>query len=245
MANFYELFIIIAFLFFTGCILGWFIEFFFRKFFSSDNPEHLWQNPGFLTGPWLPLYGFGAVVLFALSLIEAWILSVDKGGLAHYLIMFVVMSLFMTLLEYIAGLFFLKTMHIRLWDYSNLWGNIQGLVCPLFTAFWGILSALYYFVLFPHFKNLVAWFVEHPWFSFTVGIIFGLFIVDCCVSFHLGATIRKQAKNLDNKATVNFQILQHKLHKRKLSVHSSISLEKIVDNFGDFIKRTPSTSDQK
>lgn len=245
MTNFYELFIVIAFLFFSGCLLGWVIEFFFRKFFSSENPEHVWQNPGFLVGPWLPLYGFGAVVLYILSLCEAWLISLDRGGFFHYAIMFVVMSLFMTLLEYIAGFFFLKTMHIRLWDYSNLWGNINGLVCPLFTLFWGILSVFYYFVLFPHFHNLVLWFIAHPWFSFTVGTIFGLFIVDCCVSFHLGATIRKKAKNLDNKATVNFQFLQSKLHKSKLSVHSLISLEKIVDNFGDFIKRSPTSSEVK
>lgn len=245
MANFYEIFIIIAFLFFTGCLLGWVIEFFFRKFFSSENPEHVWQNPGFLTGPWLPLYGFGAVVLYVLSLAEAWLLGLDKGGVAHYVIMFVVMSLFMTLLEYLAGFFFLKTMHIRLWDYSDLWGNVQGLICPLFTAFWGILSAFYYFVLFPQFQTLVGWFIAHPWFSFTVGTLFGLFIVDCCVAFHLGATIRKQAQKIDNKATVNFQFLQNKLHNKHLSVHSSISLERIVDNFGDFIKRSPASSEAK
>ena len=59
------------------------------------------------------------------------------------------MALAMTALEYIAGLMSLKVMHLRLWDYSHCWGNIQGLICPLFTFFWGVLSALYYFLLYP------------------------------------------------------------------------------------------------
>ena len=51
--------LVFAFLFFIGSCLGWGIEVIFRKFFSHSNPQHKWINPGFLTGPYLPLYGFG------------------------------------------------------------------------------------------------------------------------------------------------------------------------------------------
>ena len=61
--------------------------------------------------------------------------------------MFVVMALAMTLLEYIVGLVSFKGFHLRLWDYSKLWGNIQGIICPLFTFFWGVLSLGYYFLI--------------------------------------------------------------------------------------------------
>ena len=49
--------------------------------------------------------------------------------------MFVVMALAMTLLEYIVGVLSFKGFHLRLWDYSKLWGNVQGIICPLFTFF--------------------------------------------------------------------------------------------------------------
>ena len=51
--------LIFAFLFFIGSCLGWCMEVFFRRFFSRANPERKWINPGFLAGPYLPLYGFG------------------------------------------------------------------------------------------------------------------------------------------------------------------------------------------
>ena len=39
----------LAYLFFVGSISGWVLELFFRKWFSSSNPEHKWINPGFCT----------------------------------------------------------------------------------------------------------------------------------------------------------------------------------------------------
>ena len=51
-----ELFLVLTFLFFAGSILGWAIEVFWRKFFSKNNPEHRWINPGFLHGTYLPLF---------------------------------------------------------------------------------------------------------------------------------------------------------------------------------------------
>lgn len=61
-----NLFLTIAFLFFIGSMAGWVIEVVFRRFFSSANPERKWINPGFLSGPYLPLYGFSLCVLFLL-----------------------------------------------------------------------------------------------------------------------------------------------------------------------------------
>ena len=55
--------VIISTLFVIGSLLGWVIELFFRRFVSQKK----WMNPGFLTGPYLPIYGFGVVVLYAVS----------------------------------------------------------------------------------------------------------------------------------------------------------------------------------
>ena len=155
----YQVFLIIVFLFFFGSGGGWVLELFFRRFFSGANPERKWLNPGFLFGPCVPLYGFGTVVLFVLSEFESQIFGQFGGSWWYYLVMFFGMALAMTALEYIAGLMSLKVMHLRLWDYSHCWGNIQGLICPLFTFFWGVLAALYYFLLYPRLRRLVVWFV--------------------------------------------------------------------------------------
>ncbi len=44
------------------------------------------------------------------------------------------MAIWMTLIEYVAGVFGLKYFKVRLWDYSDEWGNINGIVCPEFSA---------------------------------------------------------------------------------------------------------------
>lgn len=63
-------FLTLAFLFFIGSTIGWGIEVIFRRFFSSANPERKWINPGFLNGPYLPLYGFGLCFLYLLASLE-------------------------------------------------------------------------------------------------------------------------------------------------------------------------------
>ena len=62
--------LVAAFLFFAGSLIGWTIELVWRRFFSKNNPERKWINPGFLVGPYLPLYGFSLVILFSLSFID-------------------------------------------------------------------------------------------------------------------------------------------------------------------------------
>lgn len=30
-------------------------------------------------------------------------------------------------------------LHLAVWDYSALWGNVAGLVCPLYSFYWFLL----------------------------------------------------------------------------------------------------------
>ena len=112
-----SLFLTIAFLFFIGSMAGWVIDVVFRRFFSSANPERKWINPGFLSGPYLPLYGFSLCVLFLLSLLEQYI-PIENTALRKAAL-FAVMAAAVTLVEYIAGLISIKLLHVKLWDYSK------------------------------------------------------------------------------------------------------------------------------
>ena len=151
-------FLCLAYLFFIGSTFGWVLELFFRKFFSGTNPEHKWINPGFCVGPYVPLYGFGLCILFLLALLgEHWNVHTAGGRIA----LFAAMALSMTVIEYIAGIVSLKVLHVRLWDYSRRWGNIQGLICPLFSFFWAVISAVYYFCVHPYILDALRWLSEN------------------------------------------------------------------------------------
>lgn len=64
-----SMFLTLAFLFAMGSMAGWVLEVFFRRFFSTANPERKWINPGFCTGPCLPIYGSGLCILYLISIV--------------------------------------------------------------------------------------------------------------------------------------------------------------------------------
>lgn len=185
----------LCFLFFVGSCIGWCIEVVFRRIFTAKK----WINPGFLTGPYLPLYGFGVVGMYLICLIP-----IDVGSYwLNALITIAITGVSMTVIEYLAGLIFIKGMRVKLWDYSNRWGNIQGIICPLFSFFWLAVGALYYFVIDPFVIEWVEWFVSNMPFAFVVGFFFGVFTIDFCHSINLTVKIRKFAT--DHNVVVRYE----------------------------------------
>ena len=199
-------FLSLCFLFFVGSCLGWCIEVVFRRFVSAKK----WINPGFLTGPYLPIYGFGLVGLYSVCAIP-----VQTGsGWGDALVTILMMGVIMTAIEYVAGLIFIKGMKIKLWDYSNQPGNVQGIICPLFSLIWTAAGAVYYFVIDPFVIGWVEWFVSNIAFSFVVGIFFGVMFVDIASAVNLSVRIRAFAKQHD--IVVAYE-------KLKLSIRTEIS----------------------
>lgn len=174
----------LAFLFSVGSICGWGLEVLFRRFFSA----HHWVNPGFLVGPYLPLYGFSLCVLYLLAGLEP-LIPMEETWIRK-LLLFLLMAVAITLLEYIAGVIFIRGMKIKLWDYSDRWGNINGIICPLFSFFWMVLSALYYFLIHPYILSALHWLSENLAFSFVIGFFYGIFVLDVAYSTQLMVKIR-------------------------------------------------------
>ena len=198
----------LAYLFFVGSISGWVLELFFRKWFSSSNPEHKWINPGFCTGPYLPIYGFGLCTLYLLALLGG--KTGLDGSIQGRALLFLGMAISMTLIEYIGGLLLLKGAKIRFWDYSNRRGNIQGLICPLFSFFWALLGAAYYFLIHPHILTALAWLSENLAFSFVIGLFFGVFLVDMASSAHWVSRVKAFAD--ENDVIVKVENLKAHIH---------------------------------
>lgn len=88
------------FLFFLGGIGGWIIELFFRRIVHKR-----WINPGFLTGPCLPLYGSGLCLLYFFSSLDY---SFIPSTIGQKIFCIVIMTALVVLLEYLTGLYFLK-----------------------------------------------------------------------------------------------------------------------------------------
>ena len=148
-------FLKLAFLFYIGSSLGWVLELFFRRFISGNNPERKWINPGFMVGPYVPLYGTGLCILYLVSRLSESRQIADPVW--NHIAMLVLMAAAMTAIEYIAGILLLKVMNACLWDYSRRWGNVNGLICPLFSAIWAVMGAAYYFFVDPYILRALDW----------------------------------------------------------------------------------------
>ena len=202
----------LAFLFAVGSFLGWCLEVVFRHFVT-----HKWINPGFLIGPYLPLYGFSLCMLYALARLEPYIPI--QNYILKKLVLFVIMAICITAIEYIAGLIFIKGMNIKLWDYSDRWGNVQGIICPLFSFFWLLLSATYYFFIHPYILNSLDWLAQNFLRNFCIG--FGLFVatgaansIVCSRTSDCGTIGRTQGEHFGKQRT----------KRRKATVFVCISL---------------------
>lgn len=254
--------LIAAFLFSMGSFFGWGLEVIFRRFFSDANPERRWINPGFMTGPYLPLYGFSLVTLYFLAHIR---LTFIGNKVAEKLVLFAVMAMVITAIEYIAGIIFIHRMKIKLWDYSKEWGNIKGIICPKFSFYWTVLSAIYYFLIHPRILSALVWLSNNLTFSFFIGFFYGVFVLDFWYTMNMMTRIRTFAN--EHKIVVRYEMLKatvreknEEYRKRRSFILSTVSdrntfaeglteyfnrisesIEKTVDSIGNAMDKTVDT----
>lgn len=204
----------LATLFFVGSLGGWVFEVFFRKFVSDSNPDRRWINPGFLVGPYLPIYGFGLMGMYLFSSIP---LDFIASQTSRSIFRLAIIVIAMTAIEYIAGLIFIKGMRVKLWDYSNRWGNIDGIICPLFSLIWGVSGASYLFFVHPHIQAGLDWLAQNLAYSFFVGFFFGVLMIDLGYSMQIVVKIRKFAQ--DNQIVIRYEEFKAHIKRNKELAH--------------------------
>lgn len=109
-------------LFFFVSFLGWLWEVCLYLI-----KERQFVNRGILTGPWLPIYGAGALLLYFL---------LSRWKHKPVIVFFVSMTV-CSLLEYFAGYFLEKMWGVKWWDYSGMPFNLNGHICLLSCLMFG------------------------------------------------------------------------------------------------------------
>lgn len=113
--------------FYFYCFLGWVWE---TCYVSVCQGR--WVNRGFMRGPFLPIYGSGAIVVLIFTLP----FRTDAG------LVFIVGMASATLLEYFTGVAMEKMFHVRYWDYSGKPLNLNGHICLVSSLAWGVFSVI-------------------------------------------------------------------------------------------------------
>lgn len=133
--EFYAYFIIYSF-------LGWALE---SLFVSVSNGA--WVNRGFISGPFCPIYGTGAVLVIVgltPALEKTFWLFCGGVGIA-------------TIVEYVISFLLEKIFHATWWDYSQMRFNLKGRICLLRSLEWGGLTVIMMRVIQPPIQGFVQW----------------------------------------------------------------------------------------
>lgn len=124
----------ILWFFIIYCVCGWLWE----SSFCSIKARK-WINRGFLMGPYIPIYGCGALVVYlTLYPLKEDLWLVYMGGVV-----------FPTILEFFTSWLMEKLFAATWWDYSNEKFNIQGRICLKVSLFWGFFSVFMVEILHP------------------------------------------------------------------------------------------------
>ncbi|MEJ5361968.1 MAG: putative ABC transporter permease [Spirochaetota bacterium] len=133
---------VMLFEFIVFSVAGWILEVMYR---SLTNKRFV--NPGFLRGPYLPIYGTGALIITSIAYTTTHIPVLYK---------FIIYFISLSLLEYITGAILYTVTGRRYWDYTDEPLTIQGHVCLPFSVIWGILALAFEFAILPLYGYFVS-----------------------------------------------------------------------------------------
>jgi uncharacterized protein len=133
----------ILFSFCLFSISGWILEVFYRSL-----RDRRFVNPGLLKGPYLMLYGAGALILMGcVSLVHE----------SNFFVKVFVYFVATTGLELISGFNAQYFFHTRLWDYSDQRFQYKGHICLKFSIYWILLAFAFEYLLLLPYQSLLNW----------------------------------------------------------------------------------------
>ena len=200
-------------IFFIYCFLGWIWE----CCYVSIRQRH-WVNRGYLNGPFLPIYGFGAIIILFLTL-------PFSGNLAAVFFLGMVGA---TLLEFVTGFVMEQIFKVKYWDYSNMPLNIKGYVCLPATLCWGIFSVLLVRYIHSPIDELVNQ-ISAKLLPVLDGILLVYFVTDVICSTQEALDLRKliQVYILENPELRNLKLnVEEGLEQSIQKLEESLQLSK-------------------
>lgn len=168
-------------------IAGWVLESVYRSFCEKKL-----INTGFLNGPFCPIYGIGAIIMF---------LFLEQFQ-ENILILFIISLLVLSIWEYIVGVLLEKVFKTKYWDYSNHKINIKGRVCLFNSICWGILGVLFIKYIHPYVEKNIELFNPYA-LKITIYIITIILLIDTIISI---VSIKNIEKALQKIEELNSQI---------------------------------------
>lgn len=162
------------FFFIFSSVIGWIYE----VLLELIEHSHTFVNRGFLFGPWLPVYGFGMLLV---------VFILKKAHVKKPLTVFVFGTLIVTGVEFITS-YLLEAINGPgkfLWDYHDEILNYQGRIALIPDLMFGFLILIGYYWAYPMTKLLFK--TRAKWKTAMVIILLVLFVADVLARFKFGS----------------------------------------------------------
>ena len=150
--------------------------------------DHIFVNRGFLYGPWLPVYGFGGIVIYYLFYHlknkPVKILNINIRPLLIFMYVTITAVLVELSTTYISDFF--KSDWRKLWSYSGEFMNFQGRIALIPGLKFGLIGLLGIYLIIPLIDKLKNT-SKRPVVCITWTIIL-LFVLDVIIHIFTGST---------------------------------------------------------
>ena len=134
--------------FFIYSILGFLAE----GIFTLITSGHF--SSGILYGPWTPVYGFGAILTIVIS--NKIFKNMHKSRLIETVVTFIILTIVLTLIEWLGGILIENLFHETLWNYKHYKYNIGKYVALEMSLVWGIASIIIIYFVKPIIDKIVT-----------------------------------------------------------------------------------------
>ena len=152
-------------IFLTGCFVGWIYE---EIFYCIT--EGMLRNRGILFGPWLPIYGVGALGIYYMKPLKK-----------YPVLLFFLCAAITGVVEYIIGFAGIRFFGMRLWDYRGMFLNIGGIICLRSVLSFAVMGMVFHYLIEPAAERTVKK-ANRNLVHIACLSLFILFLSDCLLS---------------------------------------------------------------
>ena len=142
--------------------IGWFYEVLY--YFIAKGK---FINSGTMVGPWLPIYGWGGIIVYFISR------KFKNNPVKVFCLSFILCGV----IEYATSFYLEKVYGLKWWDYSDFMFNLNGRICLLGLLAFAFLSVIVMYFVLPLLEKVYDK-VNTKVMSAILYILLSIFIID-------------------------------------------------------------------
>lgn len=214
--------------FFIYSIIGYFVE----VITISIEEKRINFSRGYLLGPYIPVFGFGAILMVSLL----------KKYQNDIFVLFGLSLIICCTLEYFTSLLMEKIFKLRWWDYSNMRFNINGRVCLEYGIGFGLSGVILVRYFNPFLVKLLKMLPKNILVIVAI-VLFTIVIIDTIIStsavlklkIDFNKYFKKDATSIIRTQVINSIQKYAFIHRRFLRAFPNIKNNLKIKNIMNFV----------